>query len=41
MNKMNFNHQTITITFGDRAENHVGMQQTGIAAGCEKFTTIS
>jgi len=32
MNKMNFNHQTITITFGDRAENHVGMQQIGIAA---------
>jgi hypothetical protein len=23
---------TITITFGDRAENHVGMQQLGLAA---------
>ena len=29
---MNFNHQTITITFGDRAENHVGMQMIGTAA---------
>lgn len=29
---MSFNHQTITITFGDRAENHVGMQQIGTAA---------
>jgi len=32
MNKMSFNHQTITITFVDRAENHVGMQQIGTAA---------
>jgi len=31
-NKMNFNYQTITITFGDRAENHIGMQQIGTAA---------
>lgn len=29
---MDFNYQTITITFGDRAENHVGMQQIGKAA---------
>ena len=29
---MDFHHQTITITFGDRAENHVGMQQIGEAA---------
>ena len=26
---MQFQNQTITITFGDRAENHVGMQQIG------------
>ena len=29
---MDFHHQTITITFGDRAENHVGMQKIGKAA---------
>jgi len=28
---MDFHHQTITITFGDRAENHVGMQKIGKA----------
>lgn len=26
---MNFNNKAITITFGDQAENHVGMQQIG------------
>lgn len=26
---MNYNKKTITITFGDQAENHVGMQQIG------------
>ena len=25
----NFNNKTITITFGDQAENHIGMQQIG------------
>lgn len=29
---MIFNNQTITLTFGDRAENHVGMQQIGVGA---------
>jgi len=29
---MIFNYQTITLTFGDRAENHVGMQKIGIEA---------
>lgn len=26
---MNFNNKAITITFGDQAENHVGMQKIG------------
>lgn len=29
---MIFNHRTITLTFGDRAENHVGMQIIGTLA---------
>jgi len=29
---MEFNNRTITITFGDQAENHVGMQKIGTAA---------
>jgi hypothetical protein len=29
---MNFNKKAITITFGDQAENHVGMQQIGVKA---------
>lgn len=31
---MNYNKQAITITFGDRAENHVGMQQIGELSDC-------
>lgn len=34
MNQQPFNNQTITITFGDRVENHVGMQQIGQLADC-------
>jgi len=26
---MDFNNKAITMTFGDQAENHVGMQQIG------------
>jgi hypothetical protein len=31
---MNFNNKAVTITFGDQAENHVGMQQIGQMATC-------
>jgi hypothetical protein len=31
---MNFNNKAITITFGDQAENHLGMQKIGQMATC-------